>query len=94
LLGTLRVMLAALPLLAGSAVAAAERDDELAHRFEAVVRVHAEILPEARTAAYLGGGPRRLGDRDRRGDAAAPLGGVNLQESDGALVVRSSRCST
>jgi S1-C subfamily serine protease len=54
LLGALRAMLAAMPLLAGSAVVAAERDDELAHRLEAVVRVHAEIPPEARTAAYLG----------------------------------------
>ena len=54
LLGALRVMLAALPLLAGSAVVAAERDDELAHRLEAIVRVHAEIPPEARTAAFLG----------------------------------------
>ena len=54
LLGALRVMPAALLLLAGSTVAAAERGDELAHRLEAIVRVHAEIPPEARTAAYLG----------------------------------------
>jgi S1-C subfamily serine protease len=47
-------MPAALLLLAGSTVAAAERGDELAHRLEAIVRVHAEIPPEARTAAYLG----------------------------------------
>jgi len=54
LLGTLRVVLAALPLLAGSGVAAAERDAELVRRLEAIVHVHAEIPPEARTAAYLG----------------------------------------
>jgi S1-C subfamily serine protease len=54
LLGALRAMLAGLPLLAGFAVVAAERDDELAHRLEAIVHVHAEIPPEARTAAYLG----------------------------------------
>jgi len=38
----------------GAAVIAAERDEELAHRLEAVVHVHAEVPPEARTAAYLG----------------------------------------
>src|ERR1700740_364545 len=54
LLGALRVMLATLPLLASSAVVAAERDDELAQRLEAIVRVHAEVPPEARTAPYLG----------------------------------------
>src|SRR5215472_12347287 len=54
LLGTLRVMLAALPLLAGSGVAAAERDAELARLLEAIVHVHAQIPPEARTARYLG----------------------------------------
>ena len=54
LLGTLRVMLAALPLLAGSGVAAAERDAELARWLEGIVHVHAQIPPEARTAAYLG----------------------------------------
>jgi S1-C subfamily serine protease len=54
LLGALRAMLAALPLLAGAAAVAAERDDELTHRLGAVVHVHAEIPPEARTAAYLG----------------------------------------
>jgi S1-C subfamily serine protease len=54
LAGALRAMLAALPLLAGSEAVAAERDDELAHRLEAIVHVHAEIPPEARTAAYLG----------------------------------------
>jgi S1-C subfamily serine protease len=52
--GVLRVMLAALPLLAGSGVAAAERDAELARRLEAIVHVHAEIPSEARTAVYLG----------------------------------------
>ncbi len=54
LLGILRAMPAALLLLTGTVVAAAERDEELAHRLEAIVRVHAEIPPEARTAAYLG----------------------------------------
>ena len=54
LLGALRALLVSLPLLAGSAAVAAERDEELAHRLEAIVRVHAEIPPEARTAAYLG----------------------------------------
>jgi S1-C subfamily serine protease len=54
LLGALRAVLAILPLLAGSAAVAAERDDELAHRLEAIVHVHAEIPPDARTAAFLG----------------------------------------
>lgn len=53
-LGVLRAVLAALPLLSATAGVAAERDEELAHRLEAVVHVHAEAPPEARTAAYLG----------------------------------------
>jgi S1-C subfamily serine protease len=52
--GALRAVLAILPLLAGSAVVAAERDEELPHRLEAIVQVHAEIPPDARTAAFLG----------------------------------------
>ena len=48
-----RAIVAALLLFTGSA-AAAEPDGELAHRLEAIVRVHAEIPAEARTAAYLG----------------------------------------
>lgn len=54
LLDVLRALPAALVLLTGAAVIAAERDEELAHRLEAVVHVHAEVPPEARTAAYLG----------------------------------------
>src|SRR6266436_9462606 len=40
--------------LLGGAAAAAEPEGELAHRLDAVVRVHTEIPAEARTAAYLG----------------------------------------
>jgi hypothetical protein len=54
LLGVLRALPAAVVLLTGAAVIAAERDEELAHRLEAVVHVHAEVPSEARTAAYLG----------------------------------------
>jgi hypothetical protein len=54
LLDVLRALPAALVLLTEAAVIAAERDEELAHRLEAVVHVHAEVPPEARTAAYLG----------------------------------------
>jgi S1-C subfamily serine protease len=53
LLGVLRALPAALVLLTGAAVIAAERDARLAHRLEAVVHIHAEVPPEARTAAYL-----------------------------------------
>ena len=49
-----RIMIAALLPVAGSAAVAAEPEGELAHRLEAVVRVHAEVPAEARTAAYLG----------------------------------------
>src|SRR5882724_11986453 len=40
--------------LLGGAAAAAEPEGELAHRLEAVVRIHADVPAEARTAAYLG----------------------------------------
>src|SRR6266436_3467061 len=40
--------------LLGGAAAAAEPESELAHRLEAIVRVHADVPAEARTAAYLG----------------------------------------
>ena len=46
LLGVLRALPAALVLLTGAAVIAAERDEELAHRLEAVVNVHAEVPPK------------------------------------------------
>jgi hypothetical protein len=44
----------ALPLFTGSA-ATAEPDGELTHWLEAIVRVHAEIPAEARTAVCLSG---------------------------------------
>jgi hypothetical protein len=77
LLGARRAMLAALPLLTSCAVAAAERDEELAHRLEAIVRVDAEIPPEARTAAYLGTAREGSGVVIDPGDTAAPLARVN-----------------
>src|SRR5436853_4535834 len=40
--------------LLGGAAAAAEPEGELAHRLEAIVRIHADVPPGARTAAYLG----------------------------------------
>src|SRR5438132_800659 len=40
--------------LLGVAAAAAELEGELAHRLEAIVRIHADVPAEARTAAYLG----------------------------------------
>src|SRR5438105_745458 len=40
--------------LLGGAAAAAELEGELAHRLEAIVRIHADVPAEARTAAYLG----------------------------------------
>src|SRR5215471_14837964 len=40
--------------LLGGAAAAVEPEGELAHRLEAVVRIHADVPAEARTAAYLG----------------------------------------
>ena len=51
LLDVLRALPAALVLLTGAAVIAAERDEELAHRLEAVVHVHAEgwVAPESET---------------------------------------------
>ncbi len=40
--------------LLGGAAAAAELEGELAHRLEAIVRIHADVPAEARTSAYLG----------------------------------------
>jgi len=78
LLGVLRALPAALVLLTGAAVIAAERDEELAHRLEAVVHVHAEVPPEARTAAYLGTA------RDGSGVAAACAAAIGAApEMDG-----------
>jgi serine protease Do len=54
LLRVLWTLPAVLLVLTGTPVVAAEREGELVHRLEAVVRVHAEVPPEARTAAYLG----------------------------------------
>src|SRR5213592_51549 len=42
-------VVAAISLLGGAAAAA-----EPAHRLEAIVRIHADVPPGARTAAYLG----------------------------------------
>jgi len=42
------------PVASLTGAVAAEPEDELAHRLEAVVRVHAEVPAEARTAAFLG----------------------------------------
>jgi hypothetical protein len=74
LLDVLRALPAALVLLTGAAVIAAERDEELAHRLEAVVHVHAEVPPEARTAAYLG--------TARDGSGAIPHCGVEHEIGD------------
>jgi S1-C subfamily serine protease len=49
-----RTVLALLLLLGGPAAVAAEAGGELAHLLEAVVRIHADVPAEARTAAYLG----------------------------------------
>jgi S1-C subfamily serine protease len=49
-----RAVVAALLLFGGPGAVAAEPEGELAHLLEAVVRVHAEIPTNARTAAYLG----------------------------------------
>jgi S1-C subfamily serine protease len=49
-----RTVLAILLLLGGPAAVAAEPGGELARRLEAIVRVHADVPAEARTAAYLG----------------------------------------
>jgi S1-C subfamily serine protease len=49
-----RAVLAILLLLGGPAAVAAEAGIELAHRLEAIVRIHADVPAEARTAAYLG----------------------------------------
>jgi S1-C subfamily serine protease len=49
-----RIVVAVLLLSTGAAAVAAEPEGELAHRLAAIVRVHAEVPAEARTAAYLG----------------------------------------
>jgi len=49
-----RAVVAALLLFSGRGAVAAGPEGELAYRLEAVVRVHAEIPTDARTAAYLG----------------------------------------
>jgi len=49
-----RAVVAALLLFSGPGTVAAGPEGELAYRLEAVVRVHAEIPTDARTAAYLG----------------------------------------
>jgi S1-C subfamily serine protease len=49
-----RAVVAALLLFSGRGAVAAEPEGDLAHLLEAVVRVHAEIPTDARTAAYLG----------------------------------------
>ena len=49
-----RAVVAALLLFSGPGTVAAGPEGELAYRLEAVVRVHAEIPADARTAAYLG----------------------------------------
>jgi serine protease Do len=49
-----RNVLAILLLLGGPAAVAAEAGGELAHRLDAIVRIHANVPAEARTAAYLG----------------------------------------
>src|SRR6266481_4498675 len=49
-----RAVLAILLLLGGPAAVSAEAGGELAHRLEAIVRIHADVPAEARTAAYLG----------------------------------------
>jgi S1-C subfamily serine protease len=49
-----RAFVSALSLLGGSAAVAAEPEGGLAHRFEAIVRIHADVPAEARTAPYLG----------------------------------------
>ncbi len=43
-------------LFSASAAGAAETEGELARRLEAIVRIHADVPAEARTAAYLGTG--------------------------------------
>lgn len=49
-----RTVIAAILLFSGPGAVAAGPEGELAYRLEAVVRVHAEIPTDARTAAYLG----------------------------------------
>ncbi len=51
----LRACAAVVPLISLlGAAAAAEPGGELAHRLEAIVRIHADVPTEARTATYLG----------------------------------------
>jgi hypothetical protein len=54
LLHACAAVVTALSLLGGAAAHAAEPEGELAHRLEAIVRIHADVPAEARTAAYLG----------------------------------------
>ena len=54
LLGVLRASPAALVLLTGAAVIAAERDEELAHRLEAVVHIHAELTAKGMRVGRTG----------------------------------------
>ena len=54
LLHACAAVVAALSLLGGAAAHAAEPEGELARRLEAIVRIHADVPAEARTAAYLG----------------------------------------
>jgi S1-C subfamily serine protease len=54
LLHACAAVVAALSLIGGAATHAAEPEGELARRLEAIVRIHADVPAEARTAAYLG----------------------------------------
>src|SRR5437763_2116694 len=54
LVRTCRAFIAMLSVLGGPAAVAAEPEGELARRLEAIVRIHADVPAEARTAAYLG----------------------------------------
>jgi S1-C subfamily serine protease len=54
LLHACAAVVAVLSLLGSAAAHAAEPEGELAHRLEAIVRIHADVPAEARTAAYLG----------------------------------------
>src|SRR5438093_6542062 len=54
LLHACAAVVAALSLLGGAAAHAAESEGEMARRLEAIVRIHADVPAEARTAAYLG----------------------------------------
>src|ERR1700732_3701746 len=54
LLHACAAIVAALSLLGGVAAREAEVEGEWPHRLEAIVRIHADVPAEARTAAYLG----------------------------------------